>query len=711
MQPSPNSATASVYSRDPGSPYIEAPYISVVATARNDDHGGNLLGRMQVFVDAWINQAKRHQLPSELILVEWNPPRDRERLAAALRWPPDTGPCQVRIIEVPAELHARYRHAAALPLYQMIAKNVGIRRAGGEFILATNIDVVFSDELMEFLASRRLEPGRVYRIDRNDVMSDVPIDGTIDEQLSYCRSHRIRLCAREGTFRLTAEGFREIEPEDITRPESGVHFGEGWFPVERYHVAEPFRWIGNEAEVLVRVPPGGAVMELELEVGPGIERTPALVQVLDAAGALVADFTVAGRVTVGVALSPFDGSARRSFRLRTPDGGRPLTNDHRILNFRVFRCDWARPRIAPAPRVPYRLAMRQSRPALGRLLEALRKCHGFWSMFMRGPRICRRAFELLRRRRDDIFETGHEFWVGPGWYEMEHSGADGFRWAARDAQLAVKLMNGQSTLAMLVEPGPELGFQPFVLVVRTPAGEVIARAPVDGLTYVEFPLPFPSGTLASIFLSAEGGGRAASGDSRDLFFRVFACGTGRRSGHTDAPHASGGRWTVALLGSRPAERDWSAGLEQGQRIAAMGKPPLLHSNACGDFTLMSRELWFDVRGYAELDQFSMHLDTLLCYTAHYSGAREEVLAEPMRIYHIEHGIGSGWTPEGDALLNARIAQKGISSLTYEDVMWFITQVRTLRAPIISNLDQWGLADSELCEVQPQAAVSASTRSG
>ena len=28
----------------------DAPYLSVVATARNDDHGGHLLGRMQVFV-------------------------------------------------------------------------------------------------------------------------------------------------------------------------------------------------------------------------------------------------------------------------------------------------------------------------------------------------------------------------------------------------------------------------------------------------------------------------------------------------------------------------------------------------------------------------------------------------------------------------------------------------------------------------------------
>ena len=58
----------------------------------------------------------------------------------------------------------------------MIAKNVGIRRARGQFILATNIDILFSDELAEYLATRRLEHGRMYRIDRHDAMSDVPVD-------------------------------------------------------------------------------------------------------------------------------------------------------------------------------------------------------------------------------------------------------------------------------------------------------------------------------------------------------------------------------------------------------------------------------------------------------------------------------------------------------------------------------------------------------
>ena len=63
------------------------PYSSIVATARNDDHGGNLLHRMQIFVSGPLEQSRRRQLKAELIVVEWNPPPDRPRLAGALAWP------------------------------------------------------------------------------------------------------------------------------------------------------------------------------------------------------------------------------------------------------------------------------------------------------------------------------------------------------------------------------------------------------------------------------------------------------------------------------------------------------------------------------------------------------------------------------------------------------------------------------------------------
>src|SRR5689334_4655911 len=159
------------------------PYLSVVVTARNDDHGGNLLGRMQAFVNAFIDQMTRHNIDSELIIVEWNPPENKPALKDALKWPPALDPCRVRFIHVPADIHGGYRHSEALPLYQMIAKNVGIRRARGRFVLATNIDILLSDELVEYLAAEKLELRRMYRIDRHDVMSAVP-DGPTSEQLS-----------------------------------------------------------------------------------------------------------------------------------------------------------------------------------------------------------------------------------------------------------------------------------------------------------------------------------------------------------------------------------------------------------------------------------------------------------------------------------------------------------------------------------------------
>jgi hypothetical protein len=178
------------------------PYLSVVATARNDDHGGNPLYRMQLFVDGLIAQCDRYQLPAELVLVEWNPPADRPRLVDVLHWPPGDGWCRVRIVEVPAELHARLEHSDRLPLFQMIGKNVGIRRARGTFVIATNIDILFSDELMQFLAARKLDENRVYRTDRVDVPAELDTSWSIEKQLAFCRENAIRVNYYDSTVDL-----------------------------------------------------------------------------------------------------------------------------------------------------------------------------------------------------------------------------------------------------------------------------------------------------------------------------------------------------------------------------------------------------------------------------------------------------------------------------------------------------------------------------
>ena len=180
-------------------------FLSIIATARNDNHGGDLLRRMRIFVNGVLAQSEKYRLPVELILVEWNPPLDRPRLAQALSWPEEHPFITVRFIEVLPEIHSGYNHATNLPLYQMIAKNVGIRRARGEYVLATNVDILFSDELFAFFASRELEKQKIYRVDRCDVNTNVPLNVTVEEQLEYCKKNVIRVNCKFGTFKNYAE--------------------------------------------------------------------------------------------------------------------------------------------------------------------------------------------------------------------------------------------------------------------------------------------------------------------------------------------------------------------------------------------------------------------------------------------------------------------------------------------------------------------------
>src|SRR4051794_844046 len=112
------------------------PLVSFVAVSRNDDHGGDLIARTQAFISALVGQLERHAIRSELILVEWNPPSERPRLHTQFEWEQNREHCSIRIITVPRHVHKGFKCAEALPLYQMIGKNVGIRRASGRFVVA-----------------------------------------------------------------------------------------------------------------------------------------------------------------------------------------------------------------------------------------------------------------------------------------------------------------------------------------------------------------------------------------------------------------------------------------------------------------------------------------------------------------------------------------------------------------------------------------------
>ncbi len=732
----------------------EQVYLSIVVAARNDDHGGNFKARMQAFLNALIAQCSRHALDAELIVVEWNPPPGRPPLAQAFEWPADTAPLRIRFIEVPPEIHARYRHAEALPLYQMIAKNVGIRRARGEFILATNIDIIFSEELMRFLAERRLEKGKMYRVDRYDAASGVPVDGSIEDRLAYCESHSIRVNTRDGTFGLTGDGLRALAEHDVAEPESGIRFGNGFRPAEGAP-GPVFRWAGGDAEIVVSPSnPAGRELMLDLEPGPALSGQAFFLEVTDSAEGTVQRFPVGGRRWICVPVRT-SASASKTLRLRVAGSPASTQTGCPRLDFRLFRCGW-----------------RDSIPALsqGKVSESL-----FWSS---------------------------------GWYDLETFGGVTFRWAKKLASLILLCQRVPSRLHLKLEPGPEVGCQPCTLHVTGGDGSAVISAPLVGATEVQIPVGGSAGEVCILRFAIEGGGEPIETpeDSRTLAFRVLSCrwkalnldfdenvlatacslAPGERRftsiwSESDKIEESGdSRFEaspVRLIARAPLEQLSWAEIEIEIETSVSGDPLLMelttadgnnlllasvtgrhrytverrlnpgevlvlqlragpgggagegiarlkwvnwtwggivppnhetialengilpvHSNACGDFTLLAKADWLDLRGYAEVNSYSMHIDSLFCLAARFAGFPEEVLSEPMRIYHIEHGTGSGWTPEGEKALYARLEVKGIPWIQYDELVQQGRFMNRFGMPAIFNGKDWGLAGCSLREI-------------
>jgi hypothetical protein len=437
---------------------------------------------MQIFVTGLLQQCRRFGLHSELIIVEWNPPSDRPKLAEALTWPVQPGPCVVRIIEVPENIHRRFKHSEKLSLFQMIAKNVGIRRARGQFVLATNIDVLFSDDLVRFLSDGGLLENAMYRIDRHDAPATVPPEATIQQQLEFCRRNVIRVNQRDGTFK----------PKGLLA-----------------------RWLKRRRNL--------ASVEFQ-------RRMPSV---------------YLGLARTSHAWTWFVKKSSRLF-------------------------SWIRVWF------PYRFHWR-----------SLFDYRALGSYFMNRLRLLRRiCVKLTSGRRDDItlpVPNGinwREYWL-----RVDHEEQDSKRAQMQDKDSALH----KGLVRTLREDG-------------TWPGEHKKEIP-------------------------------------------------RR---------------------------------------------LLHTNACGDFTLLSRKRWHDLRGYPEWEMYSFNIDSFLCYSAYYGGAEEIMLEDPCRFYHIEHE--SGWTPEQSVQLRSRMEHRGIPWFDWLDCVEWIEHMQFQQAPAIVNNEAWGLASAKLHEI-------------
>lgn len=148
------------------------PFLSIVVVSRNDNHGHSLNYRMQEFINLLAFQVERFNIQSELIIVEWNPPKLNKKLVDEFTYP-SISQLAVKIIEVPEEIHRRYKYSEQQALYQMIGKNVGIARSSGKYILSTNIDIIFSDHVFKFI-KKHLKENCLYTAVRCDIPNPLP---------------------------------------------------------------------------------------------------------------------------------------------------------------------------------------------------------------------------------------------------------------------------------------------------------------------------------------------------------------------------------------------------------------------------------------------------------------------------------------------------------------------------------------------------------
>ncbi|MFB0552155.1 MAG: glycosyltransferase [Phycisphaerae bacterium] len=680
------------------------PALSIVAAGRNDDHGGNLLRRMQMFINGILAQSQQYRLSVEIVLVEWNPPQERPRLAEVLPFPERSDYCTIRIIQVPAEVHNRYKHADGLALYQMIAKNVGIRRAQGEFILATNIDILFSDELFAFFASGKMTRGKIYRVDRYDVNNKVLQQPTVSDQLAFCRENIIRINKRNGTQNLITGDYHMIYPpegEDVPRlrtKRAHLHTNgcgdfqllhrDHWFSVHGYpefdmhsfHLDSLFSFMahydGADEEVL-NYPM--CIYHIEHSAGwtPEIHKKGTLWNNLEA------------RKVERISNAQFDAYAMTMTEQRNPI---IFNDDNWGLEAEEFEED-----------IPVRAEFDMSNSKSAKRIVSVTE-----SSENSGSPVSRAADEkylsiVVASRNDDYdanilhrmlvfakglaeqckrFNLNGELiiveWNPPAGRKRLYEVLD---WPDDLGPLTVRFIEVPAEVHNSIGNSDKLPLFQMIaknVGIRRARGKFILATNIDILFSNELMQFLASGRLDENHFYRIDRHDVSSKivpERKDINEQLEFCRNNIVRVH-------------GLYGTKKISE------MESDHFIYDSKDIKLHTNGCGDFTLMSRSNWHLFRAYPELPRWSIYVDGLLLHMAYVSGLHQVILSKPMRIYHIEHDMSWAVSDED----KQKLATERYPSLDYqkEYLVWCQRMIEAGR-PITNNDENWGYAQTEFKE--------------
>ncbi len=115
--------------------------LSIVVVGRNDNYGGDFSLRLKTTFDWNLSLFPN----AELIYVEWNPIKENE---SDCHWITEAYP-NAKCFIVPNEIHKTLITTKNFPILEYFAKNVGIRKASGDWIILVNADVLIGPDFIQ----------------------------------------------------------------------------------------------------------------------------------------------------------------------------------------------------------------------------------------------------------------------------------------------------------------------------------------------------------------------------------------------------------------------------------------------------------------------------------------------------------------------------------------------------------------------------------
>jgi hypothetical protein len=160
-----------------------APYLSIILTGRNDAYLNNFNDRVSTFFKYLDRIYEANPtVDFEIVFVDYASPSPSSLLKDVIQIPASIQP-HIRWVIVPQDFALEYRasHPGSSDFHEYAAKNIGVRRAKGQYVLTMNPDSLLSYRFFEVCAERSLNPNILYLAARYSIIPRLLNSLSLDE--------------------------------------------------------------------------------------------------------------------------------------------------------------------------------------------------------------------------------------------------------------------------------------------------------------------------------------------------------------------------------------------------------------------------------------------------------------------------------------------------------------------------------------------------